>query len=803
MTTLPIHLDSTHRVKAAPTVSVWWRQDWQDEWEAMTWTELELLDRGCSPQIDRCILRRRYGYISRNTSPAFRVAFPYQTSIIGSYVKLLITPDLLTVANSAARLALRGQAIGSVVYESGTDTVYRFLGPLKGEATPGNWTAHEIGRQTEWYGVITNMRRDAMGGDVLGEAGDQVIEALGMEVLFTRKQITTTVIEDADLPVPPGVSTITIERGLPFNGHRGDRDRGTYATANKSPYPDANGDPVFSKTLTAAENWNATEIVEYLLAQHRPTEADGPQFILDFDAASILNAFVPIDVQTDGRTVFDVLNAVIDRRRGVLWWIEPYWADEALLFMLRVETSEIIAVDLPSGATIAANQHVRSLAIDSVADLQNYSEQYDGFRKYNQVIVEGGRQGAVFTLAIADNTLEEDWTATEEGLYKTAAATEPGYNVLDRSHQATLNDNVRTSDALRHVYTRFRVPDDWDGKAGDGSGGEKYHVFPVLSEMGSAPADKVGHQFWNCGLRFQNHLPLKAQWKYYDTGYTPEDRNRDGTTAEFRRPFAVVTVPTASGADEWFFADAAGVATALDELRGGTDQRISCTLKMHDEQPGVSLTPNGPSHAMSGNTVWDGSDPTRTRSHLTHPPTDYERTKFTVYALADAYVTSTYPSVMPEVENNQQAVHVIRLGDRARVDYVAPGTIVEVSAGQLKRTDRGMFARDDRELMRDLARSAWLWYGTTRIAIDMAVGHVTNQVRLGDLIGQVTYGYRFMTTTNGTVIMFGGKPWLRAGSTDRVVNSAVTRIAWNFLRGSTSLTTDYAAIDFEQEAFVA
>lgn len=796
MTALPIYLDSTHRVKAAAAVRVSWKKNWQDAWQDMD-VEVESLDRGCSPHIDRCEMRQRYGYIAARLDTQYRVVFPYQASIIGSYVRVQITPDLLTVANSSARLALRSLDVGAVIYESSTSTVYRFEGPSGTESQPGNWTEHEIDRTESWYGVITNLRREAMGGDVLGESGDLVIEALGMEVLLTRKQVTTSVIEQT-----PGVSTITIERGLPFNAHRGDRDRGTYQTANKANTDGPGGVAVFAKTLTTAENWSATEIVKYLLLNHQPADGDGPWFELDF-SQTVLDAFVPIDVQTDGRTVYDVLNAVIDRRRGVLWWIEPYWADDALIFMLRVESSEVTDVTLPSGVTLPRNQHVRSLAIDSVGNMLGYRENYDGLRKYSQVVVEGGRQGAVFTLAIADGTLEADWDATEEGRYKTAASTLPTYNVLDRSHQATVNDNVRTSDGLRHVYTRFRVPSDWDGRAGNGEGGQKYHVFPQIGTSVHPASSQTGHAFWHAGLRFQNSIPLRAQWDYSDVGYDPTNRNKSGTVGEYRRPFAVVSIPNASGGDEWFMADAAGVATVADELRGKANQRVSCSLRMHEEQPGVTLAPAGPPHALTGPaTQWNGSDPTRAVSHLASPPTDYEKAKFTVYALADNRVTVQYPEAAATV-SNQASVHVIRLGDRARVDYVVPGTIVDVSNGELDRATQPMFARDDRESMTDLARQAWLWYGTTRIAVDMAVGHINNQIRLGDLIGQVTYGYRFMTTTSGQIIMFGSKPWARAGSTDRVVNSAVTRINWNFLRQATQIVTDYAMLDFEAEALGA
>lgn len=794
MAALPIYLDSTHRVKAAATVVVSWKQNWQDDWQEAINVQVESLDRGCAPHIDRCVMRQRYGYIADNADSSYRIVFPVQPSIIKSFVRVVITPDLLTVANATARLLLQGLDVGAVVYESGTATVYRFNGPLGTEATAGNWAEHEIDRTETWYGVITNLRRDAMGGDVLGESGDLIIEALGMEVLLTRKQITTSVIEDV-----AETSTITIGRGLPFNAHRGDRDRGTYQTANKAADYGPDGVSVFAKTLTQAENWTATEIVEYLLMYHPPCNVSGPEFQMDYSQAA-LDAFYPIDVETDGRTVYDVLNAVIDRNRGILWWVEPYWADEALIFLLRVESSEVADVTLPSGVTIPRNQHYRSLAIDSVGDMLAYRENYDGLRRYAQVVVEGGRQGAVFTLAVEDGTLEADWDTTEEGRYKTAAATMPTYNILDRSHQATVNDNARMSDAFRHVYTRFRVPSDWDGKAGNGTGGAKYHVFPELEAEGSAPAVQTGNAFWHAGLRFQNNIPLKAQWDFSDTGYSPINRNKAGTVAEYRRPFAVVSIPNASGGDEWFMADMAGVSTVADELRGKANQRLSCSLRMHEEQPGVTLTPSGPSHALAGSdTAWNGSDATRSVSHLATPPTDYEKAKFTVYALADNRVTVQYPETATTT-SNQASVHVIRLGDRARVDYVVPGTIVDVANGELDRTALPMFARDDRATMIDLARQAWLWYGTTRIAVDLSVANVTNQIRLGDLIGEVTYGYRFMTTTNGTIIMFGSKPWARVGSTDRVVNSAVTRVHWDFLRQSTNVVTDYAQLDFQAEA---
>lgn len=799
MSVIPIYLDERDRVRQAHTYSVWLR-DPEVAWGASCWvtdTELEpeQLSLGVGTHIDRCVLRQRYGTIKdrwqTGASEAYQLKDSYdaKNDLLWHYIKVQITPDLRTVADNDEKSAVSGMENGDLVYQTDVATVYRY------DTSTSTWTSHETPRSLTWYGLITNVRREAMGGDVLGETGDLVIEAMGLEVLLTRTQIRSTTIEDT--AGGGSSSTIEIDRAVPFNGQRGARQMGDYQFANCT--TSVAGTPVFALQFDTAELWTSNDIVKYLLEYHSPNDANGPTWTLASSASTLLSLHSPLDVQTDGRTLWDIVNEIVNRKRGVCWWLAV--DDDGV--EMQVASLDAYGVTLPSGASVPANENRRTLDISTKADVVKYTENYDALRQYSQVIVEGGFQGAVFTISYADDTLEDDWSAAESDDYSTAGSERPDYSLLDLSEQKTVNDSIRSSDLLRHVYTRLRVPLDWDGKAKNGEGASSpYRVFPKIDDDdGAWSVDPIseasgGHAFWRAGMKFESYLPLKEQWNFATDSYQPEDKTKSGSLAEYRRPFAAICTPRTNGGDFWLYADTGGWANGDDELREG--RRVSCTLKMHSQQLGLTLTPHGPPHTLSGTVEWDGySNPV---SHLEQGRIDYQKTIFTVYCRSDHRNSVRYPADDDvETVGNSDNVHVIRLGDRARVDCVIPGTVVEVSNGELHRTTTPMLARDDRPYMLDLAAQAYSWYATPRVAINLAVRNVSNQFQIGDIVTYVHYGNRYITTASTTVLLLGDIPALRDGGTDRAINSTITAIDIDLLAGTTRMRTDYAEIDFESE----
>lgn len=91
--------------------------------------------------------------IPRNTTQSQVGLCKFHGNAYGCKVGLIAASYLYDhlVANQAARLALTGVPIGAVVRQSDDATNdYRFAGPLGGEATNGNWTAHAKNAEDNW-----------------------------------------------------------------------------------------------------------------------------------------------------------------------------------------------------------------------------------------------------------------------------------------------------------------------------------------------------------------------------------------------------------------------------------------------------------------------------------------------------------------------------------------------------------------------------------------------------------------------------------------------------------------------------
>jgi len=795
MAVIPIYLDDKRRLRGAATWQVWLKDPtavWDpDCW--VTWLGLEpqRLNLGTNTQIDSVVFRQRYGLIKESyvagIAEKYRLyrSFEPASELLWKYVKVQITPNILTVANAGERTALQSILLdGAIVFQVDNQTVYRWDQPHS------TWYVHNTPRSLTWYGLITNVRREALGGEVLGEAGDLYIEALGLEVLLTRKQIRQSRIVDT---VGGGLitSTIAIDRGVPFNAQRGHRQMGEYQFENKSQYENVSGIGAFAKQLDSAVLWTAKDIIQYLLYYFQPNDANGPPWSISTGAGDWLDGHIPVNLEVEGRTLWSIFNDLISKTSGMIWWLD---VDDSGV-EIQIASMEPYGTVLPGGAEVPANTNRRTINIMSVADMGSFSETSDVLRQYSQVIVEGGFQGAVFTVSVMDGTLEPDWTMADENAYNAGISSSPTYDQLDITEQMTRNDSVRMSDKLRHVLCRYRVPLDWDMKAGNGTGGPQNYVFPALGATGGWAASTPPHDVWQAGLRFEDYLPLKEQWNFQVDTYNPSDETQDGSLAEFRRPFAGIKIKNKQGQSFWVYADAASSVTAEDEMRPEAAKGVGCSLSMHPQQLGLTIRPHGLPHVLAWPVEFDGyANPV---SHLEQGIVDYQTDViFTVYARCDHRVQAAYPAV-PDSVAHIDNILVLRVGDRMRLDLVIPNTITEISGGSILRTTVPMFARDDRPEMLDLAARAYVWYSTPRKAIQMGVHHVTNQFRLGDMVSMVIYGNVYLMTADAGVLLFNGVPARRSGQMNRIINSVITSVDIDVIGQVTTMATDHSQVDFE------
>jgi hypothetical protein len=271
---------------------------------------------------------------------------------------------------------------------------------------------------------------------------------------------------------------------------------------------------------------------------------------------------------------------------------------------------------------------------------------------------------------------------------------------------------------------------------------------------------------------------------------------------DFLRPLAFLPIYDRSNQlVAWSDATKAKVSDAFDELRqrGGLD--VDCSLQMHDHQMGLSLIPHGVSHQIERNSLWDGTDPTIGTSHINKGQTNYQKAYFTLYAQAPHRVRVIWPETPEDYIGDLRSTLVIRLGDAARVDVLTEGTVLDVDEQRALQTVKSRKAiRDDRPLMLAVARTAWLWYGRQRKALELQFKRIIGQFALGQLVTRLTTGRPVVLVAgNGAEVIGAGAENVQVGDlAAEYINSVVSSLVYECERGTTDIRTDYLELDFSR-----
>ncbi len=652
-----------------------------------------------------------------------------------------------------------------------------------------------------WYGIVVGESRNHHGGVRLSTpSGDQFLTAVDPTYLLTRMQITSAYLWDTSIG-----DYLRIGRPLSFNEFKSDRNGRRYLQGNREP-----GMTFFAKNLDTASFWSAAQIVDYLRLRHYRTlsdlansfiGSDGPILSVDMRVAD----FSVGEIRTDGQTFYDVLQQLFNRRRALAWWIEPRGDESG--FNIVVDTMAHAGVFLPGDDEgfwpIEENDNKLVIDMHDAREGGGMVEVTDEGSRYQQVTVTGGRQGAVFSLSMSDDTLEPDWTGDDEDAYLLGAKGDAGYATKEPSEQMKLNDSVRSSLALRHVFTRFRMPLDWNGKSGNGTGGPKSLCFPELKGVSpESPPEgvAVSSPIWMHGLKLLQYTPLIEGKDYTST--QPQDNNLTGSLTPFREPIVALKRPNWENTDQWFLADSARSAIGEDDLLFVHGNDISATLKVHDHQAGVTVTPRGLPHVMQDDyDFFFDLDPLVGVSNVGQGSTRYQDMIVTVYGQCDELISYTKPAtVTPSSVHNATHRLFIRLGDRARFDMLVPNTVVDVSRGNLIRSNPNqIMIRDDRLLLRYVANEAWHWYQSPRRAIRLLINDLRPDIHVGYIVSRIQVASpTVLGFGNGNALGLGGGGVLSLSGGDRTVNSVVTSVTHQIEQGRTEVVTQFAELDFEE-----
>ena len=617
-----------------------------------------------------------------------------------------------------------------------------------------------------WYGIITDDGRLREGAteilDALSKTGEQILAAEGLDLLLMR-----TFINSAWIRVPGG-SEKQIQRGLTFNDPNAFDDSGNRSTSQL-------GDSyIFAGDLYDAHYWNTERILEYLLAYHGPRDALGEKTItlkLTDNAKAILPDWDRPVVKTHGRSLRAVIDELCNPGRLLSWRLTIEGEDPAIF--LDVFPYLAAPLTLPSGKTQQANQNLvelgtEGLELDRAVDVRAALRDSDHDR-VEQVIVRGARKRAVMTLGHRDGpsrengTLRADWTAAHETDYETLP--DEIAALSDVSDKQQRLGEYRTKGDLQRVFSWFRLPADWDGSVGDGTGGQTKAYFAPWD-----PDAGLTETFYVPEMRFERYLPKEL------LDIAPVD-----SAKTFMPPLAFIREADESlvhgvryvPIDQW------GVSAAIEGTGDGAGRRWSASLRMQPDAPGVIVK------VGRGKQYFLAKEDFSPIAGLDEPgQVDWQDLIVTVMVELDSYVTQRWPG-REQLDAGADAARVvyIDLGESARLDWVHRLAIVAIQDGVAyylgpggvpgySPTSDGQYVRDDREMMLDWARLVFERFGAKREAFTIALKQLSGIVSVGDLITKIGHG-----------------------DTEETVNALVTGVTMDLLAGTTRITTGQAEID--------
>jgi hypothetical protein len=618
-------------------------------------------------------------------------------------------------------------------------------------------------------------------------------------VLGIESMLDQQIVLESGCEKPAGSGWWRIHRGLTFNEpHQRGKADGELTTGNRSVnQTEVRTDRevyLFPSSLDLAERWSSLDIAEYLLALFSPQSEDGSarvDFVLDYSFELALAWYETPIIAAEGRSVWSLLNQIFDRRRGVAFRvIFDTDTDQIKLVLFTFNPSNITGPD----DTLPANTDQGDFDTDDACDIEGLTITSDSIGRVNQVVVRGARALTVCTLAAADGTLIPYWPSTLETEYETAGEDEPDFGTMDEDEQQLARENAMAQERYAKVFRDFGVPTDWDGKVKDGEAGTAVPHFPDIYGDGTAST----LNYWIAGLRVESQLPLRTDSDYADDAIAVGVVNvtKSNTPWEWRPILAVAK----TSVQLWPPEIQSDISTSDFDYDGRwlnlvswdknpvleyAPQLYAVTPRPLQAAPGLALKVQGaPQYVFS-----DGSAPfDKLLEDYGLARIDTAYMAITVSIAVDGWCEGKYPASVSGSAIVERAI--INAGDRARLIYVCPGTVIDFKDGELERSEGG-YLRDDRGRLEALAQFAYRWYNTPRNKIAFTIHRCVLQpeVQIGRMITRIG----------------GGGPSPGGPFQWTTVNTPITSIVYEFPEGQgprppmqrTRIATDFAALDFD------
>jgi hypothetical protein len=611
-----------------------------------------------------------------------------------------------------------------------------------------------------WWGVIvdlTDARSGALGGTV--SSGVEQYTAFALTWFLDQVPILKTHFRAAS-------TTEIIDRCIPFNGGTDGQRR-----ANRVSWKnyDSTNKVFTDRTRTAApEAWTAANAIEYVFDKFAPRNAADAiliPFALQSGALSFLDYEIGM-IEYEGQTPWQLINRLIDHKRG----LGCHAIIDSNTVKLVVWSQNAASITLPSGSSIPANPNTMTYDFDSAVNVSQVSVSSTAVAKYDQVIVRGERAGSVFSVRPATN-MEKDWTSADQTKYDQGASLKPGYSVLasDADKQAANND-ARASDPLARVYSWWKPKATWDGRsATDPATGTAPFCFPKIDSDG-VPDTGTAAVIQHAGLRVETFLPLRQGVDYSAAAITPDTDGSDDSETEFIPPILLLKSEAIRGSTSdagWIHGERLNQSVSANSSKRPYDYSVD--LSVREDAPGLIFRTVGqPQHYLAKDLFVPALGAENLSSDAFNSP-DWIAT---IYMLQDQWCRAQWPlqASLPSLDLIRPLTLQVA---GAHMDYVVPGTIVAVDAGELKKSALGGYVRDDREKLKDIARLAYAWHGQTRRIMQLSFKGITSGFSLGYLITSIG-----------------------SGGLSETVNTCVTSITYDLAAGTTSLSTSFGELDF-------
>ena len=646
---------TTPTVGRVPAYLVSSRSAWSDPWVVVQYVYPSSIQLSAAPSISRATLIDNYGTIARESASSFSQYDPIDLK--DQFIKIESVDD---------------------------------------PADPQTITAL-------FYGYVPSEELLPHKSRNSNASGDYTATAYGLDYLLDVSNYAASWVASGSpiIPGEPSPPPAIVGRVLPFN------ERYTFGltpVGNRSKDKiDADEEVVGSGHYVFSDDnypWTARDICEYTLKYYtdpRLTFTLGGQ-------ADVLDNVIPSNFNPDMMTAQQVLNAMIDRRRGAGWRVKVTPGVAPDPDEISVEVFSLLGADVSEGPIIIpANVNPIAINLDTLADIEDVSLNIETVSEYDRIVARGARVKTVLSMRKATTGpggevvggIIPAWSTTEENAYKIA------------------DDNQRDSDAYRHIYTTFTMPD--NAQLNKNSN-------PVVDDSG-VPDFGTQANMRSWGYTFLRQLPIIKTWA--DKAVMPE----------YREPFAFVKDP---GTGQYHYAD-----------RLNTIDFPSLTLRMLDSQPGFELM--GHYNHILGLNHFTGES-------AKAPLFDYDDLWVTVAMETDSHLR--YAITLADPSNRVLTIDV----PDAELWILSNGTATDINAdGTLKVETVSSVLRTDADRLRGIATVARAWYGVRRGSLNMRIGNIVTFSQVGDyivntisgnytesvesVVSQVTYDCINQTTT--------------------------------------------------------